>query len=239
MRKHEVGFEIKSKQADELLGWSVAGAGDFNGDSFEDVIVGAPGAGRKRGKTPGMAFVYHGKKGKVLFELEGEEDGDRLGWSVHGAGDTNADGADDVIIGTFTSVGYAKLVAGRDEEVVETFRGEREGESFGATVDGAFDFDSDGFDDILIGAPGDAGDIDAPERPTPVVRIFSGKTGTLITMVKGQSPADHVGCSLSGAGDVNNDGFGDFIVGDDQFGIRPGSASVYIGSAASKRRQKR
>ena len=95
----------------------MAAAGDLNGDGFGDLIVGAP-SGDNGGSTAGEAYVLFGKEsgfgtavgGRQVIDLtnlsslngfiiQGDAAGDQLGWSVSAAGDVNADGFDDLIVG--------------------------------------------------------------------------------------------------------------------------------------------
>jgi hypothetical protein len=90
---------IYGSNAGDLFGWSVSDAGDVNNDGYDDVIIGAPGWGADRGR----AYIFHGRAtgswGSVYDAdsdadviLTGENDGDRFGFSVSGAGDINSDG---------------------------------------------------------------------------------------------------------------------------------------------------
>src|SRR3989304_5766214 len=81
----------------DLLGASVAAAGDVDGDGVADFIVGAPWTGSYPGYT-GSAFVYSGATGALLYQKDGTV-GDELGWAVAGAGDVNGDGRADFIVG--------------------------------------------------------------------------------------------------------------------------------------------
>ena len=90
-------------QGSANFGWSVATAGDVNGDGYSDVIVGAPNY--DNGQTDeGGVFVYHGSiTGLSLspsWTKEINQVSAKFGWSVATAGDVNGDGYSDVIIGT-------------------------------------------------------------------------------------------------------------------------------------------
>jgi hypothetical protein len=86
-------------------GGAVAGAGDLNGDGFDDVVVGAHANGAG-GANAGRAYVYHGGPAVDAvadLTLTGAETGDRFGFSVGSAGDVNGDGFDDVIVGAYAN----------------------------------------------------------------------------------------------------------------------------------------
>src|SRR5207247_561797 len=100
-----------------VAGSSVAGAGDVNGDGFSDYIVGAPKTDAG-GTDRGEAYVVFGGPnlggtipvlnalGTGGFTLSGFEDSALAGSSVAGAGDVNADGFADLIVGaTSTNAG--------------------------------------------------------------------------------------------------------------------------------------
>ena len=110
------GFRLDGVAEEDYLGRSVSGAGDVNGDGFDDLIVGAVGAGPRNpdgySSRYGSSYVVFGKasgfnatldlsslNGSNGFRLDGVEKGDELGYSVSNAGDVNGDGFDDLIIG--------------------------------------------------------------------------------------------------------------------------------------------
>ena len=94
----------QSDQGGSEFGFAVAGAGDVNGDGYDDILIGAPkyDDGSVRG---GAAFVFHG--GPAGFgdtphwSFGGEVKGSRLGAAVAGVGDINSDGYDDIIVGAY------------------------------------------------------------------------------------------------------------------------------------------
>ncbi len=97
-------WTAESNQANAEFGYSVASAGDVNGDGFSDVIVGAPLF--DNGETDeGRAFVYHGSaSGLSTTPNWTAESNQALAWfgsSVASAGDVNGDGFSDVIVGAY------------------------------------------------------------------------------------------------------------------------------------------
>ena len=105
------GVRIDGAAASNVAGWSVAGAGDVNGDGIDDVIVGAQQASNNSRSLSGSAYVIYGTTGASPagvdlanlgargFRIDAAVAGDQAGFSVAGAGDVNGDGVDDVIVG--------------------------------------------------------------------------------------------------------------------------------------------
>ena len=117
------GFEVLGANSYDYSGDTVAGAGDINGDGFADVLVGIP---RPYTSYGGAAFVIFGKNngnavnlsptlpGAVGYRIDREVSGDRLGSSLSSAGDFNADGLSDILLGARLANGLGGEVdAGR------------------------------------------------------------------------------------------------------------------------------
>jgi len=239
--------QLESNQADALLGFSVAGAGDVNGDGFADVIVGAPFY--DSGQTDeGAAFIYFGSAGvfnpTADAQLESNQADARLGWSVAGAGDVNGDGFADVIVGVrlydngqadegaaFIYFGAAGVFNTSADAQLES---NQEAAQLGFSVAGAGDVNGDGFADVIVGAPY----YDNGQSDEGAAFIYFGSAGVFNTTADAQlesnQAAAQLGRSVAGAGDVNGDGFADVIVGAPSYANGQsweGAAFIYFGGA--------
>lgn len=172
------------------------------------------------------------------YTFTGEAAGDQFGFSVSDAGDVNNDGFPDFIIGApfhdsaGADRGRAYVYSGLTGSLLYTFDGAGAGDNFGFSVSGAGDVDTNGYDDVIIGAPlNDAGGTDAGRA-----YVYSGQNGSLLYTFTGEAAGDRFGYSVSGAGDVNNNGFADVIVGAPNFDSllgNDGRAYVYSGANGS------
>ena len=150
-------------------GYSVADAGDVDGDGRNDILVGAYG-NDDGGSTAGKVYLLYGPHSGLVdlstadASFIGLAAGDRLSFrALAGAGDVNDDGYDDVLAGASyasNDTGAAYLLYGPLYGDVDlnsaTVRmiGENTGDRAGISVAGAGDTDGDGLDDILVGASG-------------------------------------------------------------------------------------
>ena len=226
---------MTGEEANNLFGFSVSESGDINGDGFADVIVGGYGYSSSKGR----AYVYYGgtvMNNVVDLFMTGDSALNYFGYSVSGGGDVNGDGYADMITGAYgnnSSKGkayvYTNTMTGEDIPDI-TMTGEGSGDFYG-NVNSAGDVNGDGYDDVIVGAYYYNG-----------VGVSSGRAyiyfGGLImnniadVILSGQSANARFGISVSSAGDVNNDGYSDIIVGAAGNLSSTGKAYIFFGGAA-------
>ncbi len=105
-------FVAAGENGDDKFGVAVAGAGDVNGDGFDDLIVGARGYQASAGRAYIYAGCAGGPQATAIFTATGEAAGNNFGRSVSGAGDVNNDGLDDAAVGAYGAGGKAYVYHG-------------------------------------------------------------------------------------------------------------------------------
>lgn len=238
-----------NNQESSQLGYSVAIAGDVNGDGYSDVIVGAPFF--DNGQTDeGRAYVYYGSLSGLSaspdWNKEGGEDSAQFGSVVGTAGDINGDGYSDVIVTApyFDGSGYV------DQGRVWIYNGSSSGIStsaswnkniqqnnarFGSSASTAGDVNGDGYSDIIVGS----NLYDNGETDEGKVFVYYGSSSGLSSYPVWTAESNQAGAQFGNdvaiAGDVNGDGYSDVIVGAQEYSSgesNEGCAFVYYGSAS-------
>lgn len=225
--------------------------GDINGDDLSDVIIASDSTWSGVKANNGAVYIYFGGSlGSPATTILGAATGDNLGVSVAVAGDINADGYEDVVIGAPNSDAGGGLAADRGEAYVflggadgiancdvetcaptATIRGIADFNRLGSSVASAGDVNGDGYSDVLIGVPTGAGAVGQ-------ALLFYGGTlaGSLSAndadeVVEGAVLNDNVGFSVAGAGDINVDGYDDLLVGAPATIGMNGRSLFYLGAA--------
>ncbi len=230
---------IGQEQAAQL-GFSVASAGDFNHDGYDDVVVGLPGSGGNFGLVRIYTGGPNGLSQAPTWEISPPDHAAQFGYSVASAGDVNGDGFSDIIVGSpayshgeqlegavFLYLGHAGGPADQPDWMAES---NSETAWLGFCISGAGDINGDGYSDIVVGA---ANYTDDQESEGAVFVYMSNGTvfgDTADWKVEGNRKKAQLGFDVSGGGDVNGDGYDDVLIADAHFGLVSYGGELYLGS---------
>jgi hypothetical protein len=254
------GFRLDGLGGDDLTGFSLSGAGDFNGDGYADLLIGARAAdpGNPARVDAGAAYLVFGKAagfppvialgGLSLGDgvrIEGLGPAEQTGLSVSWAGDLNGDRLGDILVGaqvgevgTNAAKGAAYVIFGsasplQSPLVIDqlngangfAIRGLNNDDLLGFSASAAGDYNADGFGDIILGVPNadpgspprlNAGSAylifgsNGPFAPQFDLLSLSGGNGFRIDGIR---EGDRLGIAVGAAGDVNGDGYDDVLLG--------------------------
>ena len=236
-----------------LFGQHIAYAGDVNNDGYGDVLISSPGKTTElpiqvvnqdgtvstvtqtvRGEVALYLGSSYGLSQQPVWSSYGLDEYDDYGTQLSTAGDVNGDGFDDVLIGSprgGTEIGTVQLFLGNEmglaSEAAWTGQGNSAVDQFGDALASVGDIDGDGFDDVMIGAPGE-------QNGTGAVYLFRGspvfglhEEAELVLM--GDESGIEFGSNIAALGDVNNDGFDDIaITAENAINAEAGLGEVWV-----------
>ena len=232
----DADVRLTGEAPDDQAGSTAVSVGDVNADGFPDLLVGARMADLG-GRDSGAAYLFLGPVTASASLADADEiipgsvPGSLLGagWSFSAAGDHDADGLDDFLVGARgdttvgENAGAAWLVLGTDlreldylVEASASFSAESAGDMAGTSVTGVADLNADGYTELAIGASSAAG-IDADDAGAAY--LFFGRAqgsyslGDADVIARGQAADDMAGWSVEDAGAVGGGGVGGLLVG--------------------------
>ena len=243
----DAATRIEGIEEGARLGTAAAADGDMNGDGHDDLLFGAYLEDRFL-PSAGAVYLFHGPAaGQMTVDaadarITGSDSGQMVGHSLAYLGDLDGDGHDEFLVGAIgvgpsgDGIGRAFLIRGpvtgrtTVEVAAAHLVAETEADYFGRAVSSAGDVDGDGVTDLVVGAP--FSDIAGPEAG--MVYLFSGGVGgevpasNAMARIGGEMSGDLAGIDVSGAGDVDGDGFDDLLIGAECFD----GGGYYHGGAA-------
>ena len=219
-----------------FFAFAVAGDIDVDQDGVADFIVGANAD--SRGVPGGGSYaIYSGEDGSLLREGFGSIVSEGLGVAVASLADIDGDAVRDYVISSPRDdpTAHATVYSGLTGEVIFTLSANPPDSGFGLSLSDAGDVNADGIADIAVGnLKGDG----TGAYPNPgEAWIFSGADGTVLYDFQGEHTNSKFGASVAGIGDIDGDGYGEFLVGSPDYLLdyvdKGGRLYVYSGRDGS------
>lgn len=213
---------LHGEHAGDQFGSAIAGVGDLNKDGYSEWLVSASNY-MNADQSTGRTYIYFG--GSLIDTIPDLLIKEREGRDAQSAGDINKDGYNDLLLNQSIYLGGNPM-----DKTADYIRTEYAQMAVGG------DYNHDGYADIIKGYPEDY----SMGEGTGCVHVFYGAQQLKSTpdlAFYGAPGYDNFGSSVSAGGDLNNDGYRDFIInapGLDYHAKVPGTVSVYFGGPVIK-----
>lgn len=212
VRDH-TGFEENG-----YLGREIVALGDLNSNGTADYGI----YGSYNGDGRGRVVVYDGN-GTLLYAIQGTQAVGHFGYLIANLGDLDDDGSNDFAVagndetpidlsGTpipeLDRAGRVHIISGVDGSVIRVLNGEAETMELGEAMAAISDVDGDGYRDLVV-----SNDDSTDAFPLGYMRIYSGKTGAIITTLEPEEDTiKDFAVGLVDLGDLTGDGKSEFAV---------------------------
>jgi len=205
-------------------------AGDLDRDGINDLLVGSP----LENSSYGIVYLYSGKTGAVIRSFTGGPSPYiAFGLKAKGIGDINLDGTPDFVVtgklNDFSARNYVHIFSGSNFSIIKTIFG-LPNDSLGQVLETLHDINNDGYPELMISAINDdrMGRGSRANYGNGRVDIVSGMDFSILKSLYGNA-GDRFGFAVSDAGDVNYDGYHDFLIGATQAMEGNGYVTLFSG----------
>jgi len=229
---NDATLHLEGIYRNDRFGWTLDSGCDISGDGIPDLIVGAIGC-QVKGPMTGGVYLFYGEKQKerIIYRkvntmISGEIKNSTTGWFVTIQGDINNDNVNDIIIGApgyndntgrvyvFYGKEMPEMVYASDADII--FTGENKNDNFGNSISVINNLNGDKKKDLLITAWMNS---DAGENAGKAYVFYNKEFPQEVSasdadvMITGDFEGDFFGEYSTNAGDVNDDGRDDFLIG--------------------------